>query len=398
MSETLKSYESAPTGLVSVGAFVQSAADAAILSEAYDQRQNAAFGPAGAPERHSVSFENPDNPTPEDLRKLAEHPVCEHFELHQGRIQPKYSPIRDLVKDPAGRTDYGWDDIKRRTHLRSAHARGWREFPWLNRPHDGVAIIVGGGPSLKKMLPVLRKLARKPKHFIITTNKTHDFLLNLPKLGLGQAIKPWAAFLLDPCDWVKDYIKPIPGVQYLIGDQCSPETFAVFEKDGITRWILRTTNPKKDNDIVPQHMRPVFGGSTGGARCRTVMYYNGFRKILYFGFDSSCDEIGNLHGYEKWDSVKDRLSVKIIDEDGFERAFITNSHMARQAQEFIEMRDEWIKAYREGKADWVDEIFYGDGLLPTIAARFGLHADPKRNVVKDATLCRAHQKDYAHAG
>lgn len=342
------------------------------------------------PQRQTVTFDNPENPTPEDLRKLAEWPVCDHFELRNGKIGPKYVPIREKVKDPAGRTDYGWSDEKRRAHLKAAHARGWKEFPWITRPHDGVALIVGGGPSLVRTLPELRRFARKKRHFIITTNKTHDFLLNLPKLGLGQAIKPWGAVLLDPCDWVKDYITPREGIQYLIGDQCAPATFDVFEKPGISRWIWRSTNHRKDHDIVPQRLRPVFGGSTGGMRCRTLMYFNGFRTMRYFGFDSSCED-DKLHGYEKWDSVKDRLSVKIIDEHGFEREFTTNSHMARQAQEWLEMREQWIANYREGKCDWVEEIFHGDGLLPTLAARLGQHADAKRNLAKTEILTRDTQ-------
>ncbi len=50
-------------------------------------------------------------------------------------------------------------------------------------------------------------------------------------------------------------------------------------------------------------------------RCRTMGYYMGFREIHYWGFDSSAEITedrpdGKMHGYEKVESVKDRIKVK----------------------------------------------------------------------------------------
>ena len=67
--------------------------------------------------------------------------------------------------------------------------------------------------------------------------------------------------------------------------------------------------------------------------------------------------------------------------------------MARQAQEWNEGRDEWIEMYRQGKVQWIKEVFHGDGLLPETAARLGLHADPKRNCVKDMRELRPYAAD-----
>ena len=336
------------------------------------------------PQKLTVRFDSIDNPSADDIAKVSSEPWSDHFEIRDGKIRPKYVPIRQKVKNPQGRTDFGWDDVMKEKHLRAAWGRGWKEFPYPRPPHNGVLHICGGGPSLRDCLPELRRHARKPRNFIAALNKTHDFLLNLPKLGLGQPIIPWAAALLDPCAWVKDYITPRAGVQYFIGDQCAPETFDVFEKPGLTKWIFRSTKVAGDMGIPPRNSHPIFGGSTVGLRFRTIGYFAGFREIHYWGFDSSAavdaaNPDGRMHGYEKVDSVKDRLSVKIIDEDGFEREFITNSHMARQAQEWLEGRDEWIELYKKGVVQWIKEVFHGDGLLPTTAARLGLHADPKRN-------------------
>ena len=330
-----------------------------------------------------VVFDNIENPTEDDIRKVSNWPVCDHFEIKDGKICPKYVPIRDKIKPPQGRTDYGWNDEMKQKHLRAAYGRGWPQFPYNPRPHDGVMHIVGGGPSLKRCLPELRRVARTKKNFILSVNKTHDFLWNLPQLGLGQAIPSWGAVLLDPCDWVKDYITPRPGVQYLIGDQCAPATFDVFEKPGITKYVWRATHPKKDHGIPPENMLFIIGGSTVGLRCRTLSYFMGFREIHYWGFDSSADESNKLHGYDKVESAPDRLTIKAMDEHGLEQEFVTNSHMARQAQEWLELRDEWIANCKAGRVQWIKEIFHGDGLLPTIASRLGQHADPKRNLVTD---------------
>ncbi len=340
--------------------------------------------PAKEQEMIQVKFDDHLNPTAADLAKLKEPVICDHFELRNGVIGPKFVPIREKIMDPTGRTDYGWNDALKRSHLQSAYARKWPEFPYVGRPHDGVMHIVGGGPSLKRCLPALRKMAKKPKNFVLALNKSHDFLLNLPKLGLGQAIKPWGGVLLDPCEWVKDYITPRPGIQYLIGDQCGPATFDVFDKPEFTKYIWRATNPAKDRDLVPQAMHFIGGGSTVGLRSRTLAYYFGFRRMHYWGFDSSAEVTdarpdGKMHGYEKEESVKDRVTVRVLDENGFEQEFVTNTHMARQAQEWLEDRDKWIENVRAGRVQWIYETFHGDGLLPTIAARLNLHADKARN-------------------
>ena len=123
----------------------------------------------------------------------------------------------------------------------------------------------------------------------------------------------------------------------------------------------------------------------------------GFREIHYWGFDSSVETSeekpgGKLHAYDKVESVKagskpERITIKIVgDQDGKEYEFVTNSHMARQAEEYRKLRDEWIGLVRKGKADWIDETFHGEGLLPTIAALLGIHADKKRNSKLDQTL------------
>ncbi len=344
--------------------------------------------PKAPPTFDRVTFDDINSPSARDLATLAREDVGSSFELVDGRIRPKYVPIRDKIKPPIGRADYGWDADMRRRHLTSAYARGWQQFPYQFSGHNGVLHIVGGGPSLRGDIKALRRWSQKPKNFVLAVNKTHDFLWNLPKEKLVPPIKVWGAALLDPCDWVKDYITPRSGVQYFIGDQCAPTTFDVFDKLELSKWIWRATNPDKDHDIVPQKMAFIYGGSTVGLRMRTMAYYMGFREIHYWGFDSSCEvseanRSGKLHAYEKIDSVNDRVTVKIIDEKGFEKEFMTNTHMGRQAQEYIEIRDHWIRLFREGKVEWLKDVFHGDGLLPTIAARMALHADPKRNYAED---------------
>ncbi len=207
----------------------------------------------GHPKKVTVHFDNPNDPSPNDLAKLLTPPISDHFELHDGKIRARYVPIRERVKNPQGRTDYGWNDEMKKRHLTSAYARGWKQFPYPRPAHNGVLHIVGGGPSLRDCIPELRRAWRRPRNFVAALNKTHDFLLNLPKHGLGQAIKPWAAALLDPCDWVKDYITPHQGVHYFIGDQCAPATFDVFERPELAkhRWIFRSIKVAGDFGIPP---------------------------------------------------------------------------------------------------------------------------------------------------
>lgn len=396
-SETMGGISLPPIGSPTINLF-DTSLGAAMITPVPSFDGAVKYGEGGAV---TVQFDSVTSPSERDLKMLATSPIKEHFAYVDGRIQPRFVPVKDKIKPAIGRVDYGWDDEMKRKHLKSAYARGWNQFPYTNRRHNGVIHIVGGGPSLKCCLPALRKAARKKRNFVLSLNKTHDFLWNLPKLGLGQAIPSWGAALLDPCDWVKDYITPRPGVQYFIGDQCAPATFDVFDKPELNKWIWRATNPNKDRDLVPDSMVYIYGGSTVGLRCRKLAYMFGFREIHYWGFDSSAEITperpdGKMHGYAKDESVKDRMTIKPVLEDGTVLGeFLTNSHMARQADEFVDLRRMWIKAYEAHQADYINEVFHGDGLLPTIAASMGLHADAKRNIPGSTAITRESQNQGA---
>ena len=69
------------------------------------------------PQKITVRFDSMDNPSAEDIAKVSSEPWSDHFEIRDGKIRPKYVPIRQKVKNPQGRTDFGWDDVMKEKHL-----------------------------------------------------------------------------------------------------------------------------------------------------------------------------------------------------------------------------------------------------------------------------------------
>lgn len=135
--------------------------------------------------------------------------------------------IQDAFKDLRG---CAIGHSQKYAHVTHALSRKWPEHPWV-KPHDGVLIICGGGPSMKDRgtLDKIRRLAGRSKHFVLTTNGTHDHFNRLPEKRLGPVIHSEFAVLLDPKTRVKDYISPRNGTAYFIASQCDPHTLDVFE-------------------------------------------------------------------------------------------------------------------------------------------------------------------------
>lgn len=259
------------------------------------------------------------------------------------------------------------DDAKIVANYKSAILRGWPEHGWV-RPHGTEAIICGGGPSMKDRA-TLNKIRRMSDRgaVVCAVNMTHDHLLALPKKKLGPAVEPDICVLLDPKPVVAGYVHPIKGPLYFIASQCDPATLDTFEAPGVHKFLYHheaaCLSPllSKSQHVTP----PVF--STVGLESILVLYRLGFRKFHLFGLESSYSA-AELHAYEKPVKYTDRVNVRAADPTrGISEDFVTNAHMACQAEDFRTFALFWSKNVMPGGYERIEITVHGEGYLPASA-------------------------------
>lgn len=280
---------------------------------------------------------------------------------------------------PPFSTRIGTEEIKHRT--RRAMERGTKSIMEIRNACEGeTAIICGGGPSLKDHLGMIRKLYNRG-HKIICTNKTHDWLVD-------RNFKPWAVVLLDPMPHVAGYVKRATAqTKALIAGQCHEDTFRALAHADCYLW--HAGDNQDENDMQPVSLlkaeysavpwKVIGGGNTGGLRSIYVAQSVGFRKVHLFGFDSSMRN-GSLYAYDKQHPEDAAEGPATLRMNGHEQEFYTNEHMARQVENFQDMLKQ-VMLWNQYKAwEGLDDIIvHGDGMLPCVAAGYGLHADPRMN-------------------
>lgn len=239
-------------------------------------------------------------------------------------------------------------------------------------------IICGGGASLTKSLPAIRtrrKLSKRTK--IMACNKTHDFLLS-------KGIVPDFGIMLDPKEWVKDYMTPHRDVIYLLGSTLHPDVLDKFKEAKAKAYIY---HPIGDGDsdyllsLFPAHqntMAMIAGYSTVGLRSVYASEVLGFDEIHLHGFDSCYDPgAKDLYAYAKPNTVHDPMGICVQASDGTEFKAISNRMMSRQVTEFQDMVYALHSAIQNQHMRPISLKVAGDGAIPWLAWKLGIHANPE---------------------
>lgn len=201
-------------------------------------------------------------------------------------------------------------------------------------PHDGHAVLVGGGPSLRDTISGIKK-RQEHGQTIFALNGAAGFLN-------AHSIIPEYQVLLDPQEHLTNYIGA--AVNYLIASQCHPKVLALSPKPPII-WHVATEGRE---EITPRHPDGdclVGGGISVGLCAMCLAYALGYRAIHLYGYDSSVTELGD-HAYPcpiPGTSHKYDAAPMVVATIGGKR-FQTTLQLAKQAQVFPKVCDDLIDA------------------------------------------------------
>lgn len=234
------------------------------------------------------------------------------------------------------------DDVLRKNAI-SALSRNCR---WLEeRPaHNGVACIIGGGPSLADTLFYIRGMQLNGAA-VVATNNTYAYLKE-------HDIQADAHVLLDARQQNIEFVPDDP-VPKFYASQCDA---SILDKAGDTLYCWHAFQHAYVEHIAhhPSANVQIGGGSTVGLRAIALSYVMGFRDFRLFGFDSSYRD--SHHAYPQKLNDNERIVQAKVDGKTYKCA----PWMVTQAEEFKDLIT--VLVLKECKI-----TVYGEGMIQSIA-------------------------------
>jgi uncharacterized Rossmann fold enzyme len=225
-----------------------------------------------------------------------------------------------------------------------------RPLPWLkgNPAHTGIAVLVGGGPSLKSHVPFIKGHS-DARHTVFALNNAARFLNERGVTADYQVI-------IDPRPENLEFVRTFSAHRYILASQCHPSLFEHLAFRDVD--VLHTASDGLVDHIPPGTTADLIGGgTTSGLVAISMAYALGYREIHLYGYDSSDADDGQAHAYPQDENDPEKRRIKVICAG---RHFRSSYAMYVQAQKFEKL------ARLLADADAILFV-HGDGLLPTIA-------------------------------
>lgn len=231
-------------------------------------------------------------------------------------------------------------------------------YPVLDKheAHEGHAVIVGGGPSLKESIEEIR-LRKTEGQTIFATNATYKFLLE-------NGIRPDYHVMLDARPENVEFI--VEDAKGIFCSHCAPNVLASC-KD------VTIFHPYAEDiiEVIQDEKRPcalIAGGSSVGLKAIEITYVMGFRNIHVYGMDSSYRD-DNHHAYKQPLNDSERTLE------------ITCNGVNYKAAAWMIVQVEEFKAQIQNLlSDNVTVTIHGTGLLPDVAKLLAMPAGPEEIV------------------
>lgn len=308
------------------------------------------------------------------------------------RMRPGLHSLRSMgQRDGMNKMEISVEETERR--ISYALALGYPSLAILRdiAPPGSRVMIIGGGPSIKSLLPRIRDQVAKGVK-ICAVNISHDWLFD-------NGVKPDFSVMLDPAPRVAGYQKPRPGVVYIIGTTVHYSVWRKFREAGVRPFVfVPVVHDKQHETIMARypHANPFFvgGWTTVGLRAVNLMRHLGFQDIELDGFDSCCapqteTERPKLYAYDKPHIHEDLREATLVSYST-KRKFIfrTNGAMYRQIKSYCSMISQLEDSETNGRLGGVKIYVSGDGAIPWMAWIDGgkdkcvEHTDPEAMLAK----------------
>lgn len=224
------------------------------------------------------------------------------------------------------------------------------DLAWLEveRPHDGHAVIVGGGPSLASTFDELA-WRQSIGQTVWALNGSAEWLNE-------RGVTPDFHVLVDARPENARFVaRPEQDTLYLVGSQCDGSLFKALDSHDIMLWHSGAPGIADLLKVEPRPVNLIGGGSTVGLQAIALAYAMGYRKIHLYGFDSSLKDDAH-HAYDQPLNNGDF----VVDAIAGDRKFRSTAWMVQQTEEFCRLATELAN-------DGVTITVHGDGLLPHVA-------------------------------
>jgi len=220
-------------------------------------------------------------------------------------------------------------------------------------PHGRRMVLVGGGTSVADHLGDIGEIDGE----IVAMNNSALFLNE-------NGIKPWGNLWWElswnRCSAVTEVI---PGMRYLLPSHGNPRTFDAVPEESIMMWHCYAGANEEDIIARSDYGGPIIcGGSAGILRAINIGYVMGYREFDIFGMDGSSE--GETHAYEE------DVSQPWVEAIFCGKRYRTLPYLAAQARDF------WLQVRAYGPD--IDIAVWGEGLVPDMARKLGIHAEQKR--------------------
>ena len=177
-----------------------------------------------------------------------------------------------------------------------------RDYPWLPLVKQASAnsvAVVGGGPSLSRMIDELKTLQKNGVR-IYATNGSHAYLKE-------HGIEADSHVIIDARPENVGFLK-YPAKHYFLASQCAPELFDKVQGP-VTLVHMNTRDVLQS---IPENIKPVnliSSGTTVGLAAIAIAYCLGHRKIYVYGMDSSYED--SRHSYPQSLNENDRVTYAV---------------------------------------------------------------------------------------
>lgn len=223
------------------------------------------------------------------------------------------------------------------------------DMEWVQpeAPHDGVAVIVGGGPSLKYDLQGIRELSGRPAT-VFALNGALNYLVD-------HEIPVDASIVIDARESNLVFVERQMPVTYYLASQASPALFDHLADLDVRLFHIAIPGIMEFLKTLKRDAALVGGGRTVGLIGLVLAYTLGYREIHLYGYDSSYEEDMH-HAYEQ-----NAMGVPLeVEYEGGK--FISSLAMINQAKDFEHIAAELVKRGAEIHV-------HGYGLLPWMASK-----------------------------